>query len=274
MATIMRPKADRARAHRNTSTLDQTHRKYISGFSEKKRALPQKRKELIKKRKKLEKLEKKSSKEYTNNDIRMRSQLKDDIEKLVADIDDIENNRDEMEYYDLVSESVIDYYSFTDMSEIIEEHAPEDENKIEIKPISQVDHKQDQLDLANAKYRKGMKIRPHKPPKKRRPVKPNTDKNILDYISDAKPKKMSKENMKQVVGRATLNKQYRMMIGGENVNYERTNTEVYMCEDCGVERLLVPHEGMCVCPVCAEAEYIMIETERAANKDTMTEKPG
>jgi len=277
---LLRPKPNRVRYVNNTSTLDNVHRKYLAQFDRQKLDLPQMRRDMSKKQSQLEVLEKKSSSEYTNEDIISRSQLHDDIQSLQSDIDDIENHHTEMEYYDSVCETLVEYYGLVDINADIEENENEnvDIPNTEAQQIPSLINEMDELDKANAMYMKKLKIKTTQLPKKRKRQQTQTSSSISDFfITKTETEQSSstsddKDDSKKKINRATLNKKYRQLVN-KDVTQERPNDAVFVCEDCQVERVLIPHEGLCVCRECGQAEYVMLELEMATN-DTMTEKPG
>jgi hypothetical protein len=93
------------------NTLDEIHRKHASNFELKKLAVPSKQKSLENLRKKLAILEEKPMDNFTMDDVKERSQIKEHIDKLRDEIVEIENGHAELDYYSRTSNILLEYYN-------------------------------------------------------------------------------------------------------------------------------------------------------------------
>jgi predicted RNA-binding Zn-ribbon protein involved in translation (DUF1610 family) len=115
-------------------TLDVMYKNKINLFEKRKKHLSKKKNTLNKYNTELDELENKKSSGYTTEDIRRRSLLKTEIEKLNKEIYNIENNIDEMEFYEKTFDIIDSYY------DIIENDKIRQNNKRDKKSINIVDY--------------------------------------------------------------------------------------------------------------------------------------
>lgn len=265
----------------------------MNKFNSAKKSLGSIQKKYARKKKELDKLNKRSGSTYTNDDIIRRSTLKDEIRQLGDKIDDICNDYDEMEYFDRVSDTLKEYYDMHDFKGVI--NSKDVLESHESQPVSESRqdlHKNDMLDKVKMMYggsgKKKSKMKA-KASKKRRSKAGKAGPSIVDYFTSGGKKDTNVEKPKNAdttepskpptvpkqkkINKATLNHQYRMLVDHEYVEKERTFDDMYFCTPCNQERVLVPHEGMCVCKLCGSVEYVMVDCDRANNKDYMTDKP-
>lgn len=102
---------------KNITTLETEHRKKEDYFANRKDSLPDKKLEHNKCEEELKKLEDKKSEKYTDKDIQKKAKLKDKLAKLEKDINKIENNVEEMNYYFTTVDILLDYYDDTEDEE-------------------------------------------------------------------------------------------------------------------------------------------------------------
>ena len=110
-------KPEKIKNRTEIKTLDETHKKIMLHFMKRKKILPKKKDKLINLKRKLSQLENISNSECTNENIRDKSKIKSDIKILEEDINDIENNVSEMEYYSKTNDVLMDYYELIDNEE-------------------------------------------------------------------------------------------------------------------------------------------------------------
>jgi len=114
MANNFKIKHDKTKHIVEINTLDETHKKIMNSFQFRRELLPKKRKKLDHLILQLEKLEEKDASQYTNNDIKKRSDLKTKIHDLKNEIHDTENNLSELDYYFKTENLIMDYYEIVD----------------------------------------------------------------------------------------------------------------------------------------------------------------
>ena len=115
-------KHDKTKNMIQINTLDENHKRFMNSFHNKRENLPKKRKRLETLKNQLAKLEKINASLYTNDDIKKRSELKTEIGNLEDDINDIENNLSELDYYAKIEDIVMDYYQLIDNDDAIFYH--------------------------------------------------------------------------------------------------------------------------------------------------------
>jgi hypothetical protein len=96
------------------ATLDAIYKKKIDNFEKRRKQLSKKKKTLVKNKNELDNLENKKSSGYTTEDIKRRSSLKSSIETLELEIYNIENNIDEMDFYEKTFDIMDTYYDIID----------------------------------------------------------------------------------------------------------------------------------------------------------------
>jgi len=94
----------------NKSTLDATHNSKVQYFQELKKNLPDKKRELYQKEKKLDYLNNTPDLNCTEEQIFEKNSLRTEIKTLKNQITDIENNREELDYYLRAGKILFEYY--------------------------------------------------------------------------------------------------------------------------------------------------------------------
>jgi len=258
-------------------TLDETHKKIVSDFQKGKRMLPRKKRTLVDLQTKLLALESKNGSDYTNDDIRLRSTLKSDINALAEEIYDIENNISEIEYYSKTDDLLMDYYDILDHNDDnIYSHHPE---LSEIKIINNdSEYKFDKLDIlnmANKQKKKQKKITR----KRKRKVDVAPSHNILNFLST--PSNTINNNINTNTNNISMKDKseildnYRILTDNEYLcEKNKLKHLIRKCDECGVDKTLNQAEGSIVCLICGSSEMIIIESERPNYKDSVPDKPG
>ena len=265
------------------TTVDETHKKKANDFKHQYDTLPKKQAKIKSLEKRLKSIDEKAKDEYTMDDIRSKSKLKSDINKLSHEIYDVENNISELEYYATIDDLLIKYYDLVEKYEV-EDHKDDDTVTIPI-VTSEVDNNDkkhnksdpydmDKLDRLNLLSHKGKTKKIKKQPKKRvQHTKNHTNGDIMSYLSANAEK--SREEMLEL-NRATLLNEYCQLTDPNYVNIkgEHYSNIIKECISCGEEKILIQTEGCYVCNTCGEVEYVVIESERPSYKDPMPEKAG
>ena len=110
-------KPDKVKYLNIVKTLDETHQKIASDFYENRNCLPQKIIKLKELNKNLEYISD-NKLEITNEIIRKKSTLKEEIKNLENEIDRIKKGTDEIEYYTKTGDILMDYYNLLDNDDI------------------------------------------------------------------------------------------------------------------------------------------------------------
>ena len=94
-----------------STTLDVKHRQKMNYFENKKTEIPKLMVKLKKCRLELESYNNKGYDEFSMSDIGRKSELKDQIKDIEFEINNINNNQEELEYYDSTLNVICDYYN-------------------------------------------------------------------------------------------------------------------------------------------------------------------
>ena len=113
----------------NRTTIDAKHNSIVKKFKEQKKQYPILRKELLKNQKIYQKLMSKSLKEFTDDEFSLKDELEDKIEDLEQKINDLENSKEEKQYYLDTSSLLFDYYNNSLSSKVIDEKAKKKKGK-------------------------------------------------------------------------------------------------------------------------------------------------
>lgn len=295
---MFRYKPDKARFDVRISTIDGTHRKITEKFKKEQKSLPSKNTKLGKLTRQFNKLDNKDKEKYTIEDVKRKSQLKEEITLIKYDINEIEEHFNELEYLFDTHEILTDYY--------------ENEPKITYGPMCDDIKTNDDINTNLStldKFNKMRKSKIKKMPKKR--IKNNNKSNTSNIISMLKssneknnnkgknsknskttiksssnlntcanisntrnndPEKKTKVTRKQ---KAALLDDFLILINSDYVSSKKHcyNPSI-KCPNCGHNRIIIHSEGICVCRHCAVAESIIVDSDRPNYKDNMPEKSG
>lgn len=284
--STFRLKPDKVRYNTEIKTLDEIHKHITSDFQKKKNLLPKKKLKLTRLITQLDNIQNKDIVSY--DDIKLKSKLKTEIEELQEDINDIENNISEADYYNKTVDLIMDYYEmidndgvdlYTDNPELSEVKKEDDSEGNDISVL-------DKLNMLSKEKRK------HKKVAKKRKKKQNekTTDNILSYFespsdkdhqSEVAEKEIITEPVQEmsvtenVKDRAMLLDKYRSLIDNEYICDKSHCYDPYKkCSECDEDKTLIQAEGIYVCQLCGEVEMVVIEAERMNYKEMVAEKPG
>ncbi len=259
-------KTTKSRQESAILTLDKMHRDMVDGFRKQKEKLPRKRQELELLKELLETLESKPGEEFTHNDIHQRANLKTKIEELSQNINDIENDIPELEYYSKTDDLIMNYYDILDDGDReLYEECPELANE----KTEKEDTSMTRLDKLNAKKRNQKKAKKSTRRRKRRGNN-SKSKNIMEFFGTE-----ASEEEDDAPKRADLLIEYRSIIDADfNPNEHKEYSAIIQCSECEVDMQIDRTQGMCVCPECFEVEMIITECERPNYRDPIQEKPG
>jgi len=188
--------------------------------------------------------------------------------KLTNEINNIENNTEELDYYIKVGPIVIDYYSNNNHAvesgntETINSETNNLKNKISDKLI----------DLHNkSKDNRRVKKEIQKRINKNNFGKKNN--SILSYLTINNTQN-EKTDVKTVApkNKQTLFGKYLFLLN-ENTIAPKQKHQNTMCTLCNIEKTLIISEGLLVCMECGNSEHLIIESEAPNHRNATIEKP-
>ena len=289
MATF-KYKPDKVKHLTNIETLDTLHKKIAHNFDSRKNNLSFYKKELIECAKMYDSIDINKYSDSTEY-MRERSNIKNKIQTIKADIFDIENDVSELDYYGAINDVLVCYYDETndtnnDSNNYESDNESENLSNIEMdveKDNQEFDINFDNSKLRNLQIQSQTKRKPKKTTRRRmRKDEKNNIYNILDFfcsttekttddVVDSKPMPARNEIECTVSHKASLYNDFMRVINKTTMTIDRKN-KLKLCNNCGIEKKIIQSEGICVCTKCSEAEPIMIESEMLSHKDTVIEK--
>jgi hypothetical protein len=274
----------------NIGTLDSNHRKFVKKFKQQKKEIPKLQHKIKTLENELKMIENKHVNDYTIEDIERKSEIKQEIKKINSTIHDVENNVTEMEYYANISETITKYYDLININELTSENLTNSNNNLENikKKEVELDEELDDLDRVNQMYKKDNVNTGKKLPKKRKRIKIREGPTILDCLKSGSMESAEKINKTQQTEsvllpppptapdntRASLLHEFKLLIDPEYITDINHTATSYTCDECEIERVMIPNEGRFVCPECGECIFALIETDMQNQKDSITGKPG
>ena len=265
MQSTFKTKPNKTRHSRQKSTIDEQHKKAITKFKKDKKSLEQKKNKLEKLKKTLTTLESENMGNFTFDKIKNRSELKTNIKKLEDEIRRIDNNEDELEYYDKVDDILADYYD-----EIIgDDRATGSTNNNfsnEINSNISILQKLNNESISKTKYTKK---------KTKKITKKSNIKALLGCESDHSEELSNgyDNNDGKNIDKAKLLDNYIMMVNNELVS-KKTLFRKCDIEGCDGDRIVIQCEGICICETCGDVITIAIESEKPNYNDPVPDKPG
>jgi len=250
------------------NTLDEEHKKTMNEFHKRRELLPKKRQKLIKLMKDLETIENKDPLKIVDDDKKIKSKLKTDINKLEEEIKDIETCRSEIEYYSKTNEILMDYYDILEEKdeEIYEVHPEMSEAK---NIYDNNSNNLDQLDILNIMNKKRKITK--KPIKKRKKKILDENRSIMNFLVDDKKeiiKDISKDKLNNKINdRASLLEYYKMLTDHEYRSDKSNINPISRCSQCSKDKVVDIVNGTLVCMDCGEIEMIIIESDKPNYKD-------
>jgi hypothetical protein len=278
-------KNDKVKQSVQISTLDEKHQQIMNNFQTKRSLLPNKKNKLKLLNGQLGKIELISPSKYTTEDIKKRASIKCEIAFLEDEIDDIENDFSELDYYFKTDDIIMEYYEITDNDDhIYYNNNPDLSNE---KKLNSNTNSPSKLDLLNEinKKNKGSNFKVAK--KRKKNVVCNNQINILDFLNmagqneeivkaDISETKIDSEveNKVEVIptkNKAELLNQYMLMIDINSVQTKKQLYNIRKCQKCNIEKTLIACDGMIVCQQCGEMELVIIDSEKSNYKETSTD---
>lgn len=257
----------------NISTLDEIHKEKVDLFNKNENMVKKKKQMKKSLKKQLKKIEERN--DYSLEDIKERAQLRDKIESIKEEIEDLENSLIELDYYSKTKDILLEYYDEDDNDNMIIDHDKDEnisEKEDEKIPEPDISDKLVRLNLLSQKKRKVKK--PTRKRTKRVETKPK--QNILSFFANDKDENNTTsdtEIVKVVSNKATLFDEYMELVDQTYNNNKNKSNPIKMCSHCDIEKTLIQSEGSYVCQNCGETEHIIIESEIPNHKDASSEKP-
>lgn len=275
--TTFKYKPNKVKYLTNIKTVDELHKEKVDYFDKQLNDLPEKKLKLEQLKKQLNNYENIQSNKITPNLIKKKSSIFDIIKSLEYEINYIENNVGEMEYYLTSGEVLLDYYEINLSNENhINNHDEINTELVEEKnePLeSENVNTNNDLNLLNELSKKKRKEK--KPVKKRTNNNSSSMKSIFEFLVD---NTALVETEKTISNKATLFHEYLLLNDKEYTTSKNKKNIIKYCVNCkntdgSVEKTLIQSEGIYVCQKCGEVEYIIIEGDYPGHKDILTEKP-
>lgn len=251
-------------------TVDELHKEKINYFDKQYDDLPEKKKKLSVLQNQLQNYNKINPNKISQHLLKKKSNIIESIDNLKLEINKIENNIEELEYYLTSGPTLLDYYDIININK--QQTAVEIPNET----IDSIDKKKistnDDLNKLNEYSKSNRKEK--KPIKKRINSNLIVSKSILSFLSEN-----DIQAEKTLSNKATLQHEYLSLNGVHTMdNHLKDKLQIKYCNDCKnkgiiIEKTLIQSEGIYVCKICGEVEYIIIESEFPGHKDNLTEKP-
>lgn len=113
----------------NRTTIDAKHNSIVKKFKEEKRMCPNLKKDLARTKKTYQKLMLKSLKEFTDEEFELKDELEDKIETLEIKIKDLEESKEEKQYYLDTSSLLFDYYNNSLSTKVVDDKCKKKKGK-------------------------------------------------------------------------------------------------------------------------------------------------
>ncbi len=251
----------------NRVTLDAKHNEMMKHFKQMKKSLPEKRKTLSNLTNQYNELKKIPNKELTTEQLNQKFSLADSINNLKNEITIIENDVEENQYFLQTGDLLCEYYNNIDSI------ASKSEKKKNVKdtPINQtessivnffsntsVNTNNLNTNSENNNVNTGNDIDNNQDINVTNDVNnsENIDKKISDFV-------ITKENFQ----RADMLDQYLKIVDPAYIGSINVDKNYTKCNICNCERTLIQAEGIMVCEMCGDTEFVVIDSDRPSYKD-------
>ena len=268
-------KSEKKKCLTHVQTLDRTHKNYETNFLSEQTSLPKKKKTLSHTKKLLQAIENKKKEDYTTYDVQQRSHLKSKVEALTKEIYEIENNVNELEYYAMTSDLLMEYYDTIehyDTNDIDNNEYEEYDTSTNKNNDHQITENNDMADLDKLNQSKMSKKKYSSAKKKKLVITNNKNDDIMDYFNTKN--KNNEEDKDLEINRKNLLDDFMSLVDTSYVSPYNNNSNIKLCPKCNIDRLFVKAEGCFACDKCGETEEIILENERTNNNEMIPEKSG
>jgi len=229
----------------NRVTLDAKHKEMMNYFRELKKSLPIKKKRFIDAQEELNSLEQIENCKLSKEQIDQKFFLTEELKQLNQEIDDIDSNKEENEYFLNTASLLYIYY------ENLEKTANEKDDLPNQKKIS--DESTDEVVPKITDFFGGI------PAKKTQPSNRNSKVTTtkMDEYFQTEDKFM----------RADILDKFMKKIDPTYFNKHLYEENINICDTCKIERTLLRSEGILLCEECLEVEYVVVCSEKPSPKD-------
>lgn len=228
-------------------TLDQKHTEHLSRFEKITNSLPTKKEKLLRLQDELEQLVSMSPNKYTNEDIRRKAYLMDNISKIQLEINAIENCTESLNYIVNTLPILVNYY---DNDSIIDDGVEEG-----------------LMNEANNNSSGKKNILSYF-------IKESNDKITKDEENTTKKSNNANSKSNKVVKpeqqKLSRAKLYDSYLSATDIGYRKNvNNRNNLCQidNCGGEKILSQNDGCLVCKKCGVSETVLISTDKPNYKE-------
>lgn len=285
----------------NVKTLDELHHNHLEKINKKKNELPQKKRKLDELNQLLNSMENNGEIQSTS-DIKIKSNIRCQIQSLNQEIRKIEDNSEVMEYISKAGDLLVNYYNITSGAyyNSIDNYNDNENDITKYNDTELIDftdtvvdnnstekentgiYISDRLKYLNKLSQSTRKVK--KPVKKRRIIHDTSaGKSILNFLPISKGCNSDKtsiipEDTNMLVSRAALQDKYLMLVDKNYACDKIKNDKVIYCNECKekrniiIEKILCQSDGCYVCKKCGETEHIIMESETPSHKELSNEK--
>jgi len=89
-------------------------------------------------------------------------------------------------------------------------------------------------------------------------VENKTSYNILDLLS----KKSNIQPDNPINSKSTLLEKYCQRIDGTRINHDDGSKRIKYCDECNIEKLLIPSESSYICPCCGSVDIVILDEDK------------
>lgn len=272
-------------------TLDQKHTEKLQQLKKRGESLPFKRQKLRRLEAELRNLQRMSACNYTDTDIKRKSELMDSIEYLKRDIKSIEDGSGHLNYITKALPILIDYYNgdftteeqiendfineipTTGRKNILSYFYNEDFRQLEKKGSnndktnteSDTDNS-DESEMESETKQKNKKLSKRSKTKKTKSTLQTRKPSKSGSKTSIRAKLESKPKTKPKVSRTVLYENY---LNATDINYRRQHVKTNLCndKDCNGEKILSHNDSSMVCQKCGLSEPILLTNDKPNYKE-------
>lgn len=278
----------------NVDTLECKHDQYLNDFKKKRE-----KKENIKR--KIELLTNQINPyTKTNIDFQTKTKIKNNIDRLQKEFDDIDGCVDELEYFSKTHNTIFEYYDIIDKDRTIKKNLDciknkndDDDNNLcseknnEIQTNKTSENKLELLNKLSQTNRKIKKVtrkrmNTEKENTKTKPVidfftvtneKNDHNLEICDNINENIIENVKKGNEKGEINRATLFTEYLDLLDFSRSENKIRISGTKICTKCKRDKIIIYSDGIYVCTQCGDVDQILVNSDLSNYKDCLQEKP-
>lgn len=239
-------------------TLDQKHTEKINKFERLENSLQQKKQKLNRFVEEYNEICEKNPKKITHEDIRRKSELRENISKIKHEIQKIENHEDELEYIVSTRDILVNYYDNDQVNDT-------EEDFVEVSIVEKPTSRKNILSY----LMKQAKPPPSLPKPKQ--IKKNVSFNEENKNIREDSLSTSEDNDKKNISRASLYEDYLSVIDNSHAGPKKNHSTI-LCSSCKKgEKVLCTTDGCFVCKKCGYEEKILIGNDKLNYKEPSQE---